>query len=231
MVEKRIVVVGAGVAGLTTALELSKNPRYSITVAAEFMPGDYDIGYASPWAGANYLPVSNKGTQAAEWDKDTWPELEKLAKHHPEAGVHFQNTVLYNRQKDLDSVTGDWFAEILKPDPWFKDTLPDFKSLSKDEVLSGYDFGMTFTSVCINTAIYLPWLTSQCLKAGVVFQRGIFKHIADAADVHHSSAKADLIVNCTGLAAGKLGGVEDKDMIPARAQIVLVRNDPGVMFS
>ena len=46
----------AGVAGLTTALTLAKNPKYQISVAAKHMPGDYDIEYASPWAGANYLP-------------------------------------------------------------------------------------------------------------------------------------------------------------------------------
>lgn len=46
----------AGVAGLTTALLLSKNRRYRIVVAAKHMPGDYDIEYASPWAGANYMP-------------------------------------------------------------------------------------------------------------------------------------------------------------------------------
>lgn len=45
----------AGVAGLTTALLLCKNKNYKITVAAKHMPGDYDIEYASPWAGANYL--------------------------------------------------------------------------------------------------------------------------------------------------------------------------------
>jgi D-amino-acid oxidase len=45
----------AGVAGLTTALLLSKNKNYKITVAAKHMPGDYDIEYASPWAGANYM--------------------------------------------------------------------------------------------------------------------------------------------------------------------------------
>ena len=43
-------------AGLTTALLLSRNANYSITVAAKHMPGDYDIEYASPWAGADYLP-------------------------------------------------------------------------------------------------------------------------------------------------------------------------------
>jgi glycine/D-amino acid oxidase-like deaminating enzyme len=46
----------AGVTGLTTALLLSKSSRYNIVVAAKHMPGDYDIEYASPWAGANYMP-------------------------------------------------------------------------------------------------------------------------------------------------------------------------------
>jgi len=45
----------AGVAGLTTALLLSRNKNYKIAVAAKHMPGDYDIEYASPWAGANYM--------------------------------------------------------------------------------------------------------------------------------------------------------------------------------
>lgn len=35
---------------------LSQDPENTITVAAKHMPGDYDIEYTSPWAGANYLP-------------------------------------------------------------------------------------------------------------------------------------------------------------------------------
>jgi glycine/D-amino acid oxidase-like deaminating enzyme len=42
-----IVILGAGVSGLTTALELSKDGRYSITIVAKFMPGDLDIEYVS----------------------------------------------------------------------------------------------------------------------------------------------------------------------------------------
>ncbi len=86
------------------------------------------------------------------------------------------------------------------------------------------------TTVCINTSLYLPWLVSQCLKAGVVFKRGVFGHILEAVNVHHCDNPAELIVNCTGLSAGNLGGVEDKNMIPVRGQTVLVRNDPGAMF-
>src|SRR6266487_3418451 len=86
-------------------------------------------------------------------------------------------------------------------------------------------------SVCINTAIYLPWLVSQCRKNGVVFKRAVFRHIADATDAHHSGENADLVVNCTGLSARHLGGVEDKTMLPARGQIVVVRNDASKMFT
>lgn len=46
----------AGVSGLTTAYLLSKDPANKVTVLAKHMPGDYDIEYASPWAGANYMP-------------------------------------------------------------------------------------------------------------------------------------------------------------------------------
>ena len=57
----------------------------------------------------------------------------------------------------------------------------------------------------------------------------MFTHISEAAQAHHSGKQADLVVNCTGLGAGKLGGVEDKEMVPVRGQTVLVRNDPGIM--
>ena len=57
------------------------------------------------------------------------------------------------------------------------------------------------------------------------------KHVADAANFHSSGKKADLVVNCTGLSALRLGGVEDQKIFPARGQIVLVRNEPGKMVT
>ena len=106
-----------------------------------------------------------------------------------------------------------------------------FSEIPREQLKPGIDHGTAFTSVCINPSIYLPWLVSQCLKSGVVFKRAIFKHISDAADVSGKNRRASLIINCTGLSACKLGGVEDGSVIPARGQIVLVRNDLGTMFS
>lgn len=56
-------------------------------------------------------------------------------------------------------------------------------------------------------------------------------HISEAADLHHLGTKADVVVNCTGLSSRSLGGVMDTTLLPARGQIVLVRNDPGLMVS
>ena len=49
----------AGVSGLTTALLLSRNLTYSVTVIAKHMPGDYSIEYTSPFAGANFQPYAH----------------------------------------------------------------------------------------------------------------------------------------------------------------------------
>jgi len=62
-------------------------------------------------------------------------------------------------------------------------------------------------------------------------KRGVVKHVSEAAKFHHDGGKADLIINCTGLASAHLGGVEDQKVYPARGQIVLVRNEPKIMAS
>ncbi|KAM3424069.1 hypothetical protein BST61_g11380 [Cercospora zeina] len=225
-----IVVLGAGVSGLTTALLLARKGHH-VTVVAKHMPGDYDIEYASPWAGANYFPTSKPDTDIQSWEKATWPELERLARDVPEAGVHFQDAYVYRRAKDAGTPVAEWFKELVREDAWFRDVVPNFRVLSKSELPEGMEGGTVFTSVCINTAIYLPYLVSELLKRGSVIKRGVLKHISEAANLHHSGRPADLIVNATGLASLTLGGVEDKKVYPARGQIVLVRNEPGHMAS
>jgi D-amino-acid oxidase len=71
------------------------------------MPGDYDIEYASPFAGANMLPYATSSchqmpcviltyysmsvNENSRWERRTWPELRRLAQEVPEAGIHFQS--------------------------------------------------------------------------------------------------------------------------------------------
>ncbi|KAI9827183.1 MAG: hypothetical protein M1832_005320 [Thelocarpon impressellum] len=228
MAEHNVVVLGAGVVGLTTALVLSRRPGFQVTVIAKHMPGDYDVEYASPWAGANYFPLSVTGPDAGRWNKETYPELVRLARELPEAGIHFQDAVVCYREKDV----GTPAAAFLTEDAWFKESVPDLRELPVSELPPGVDSAIRFTSVCMNTALYLPWLVSQCLKNGVVLRRDAVAHVCDATKLHHSRRPAELVLNCTGLLASRLGGVEDRTVFPVRGQTVLVRNDPGgVMYT
>ncbi|KAM7211802.1 fad dependent oxidoreductase [Rhypophila decipiens] len=223
-----IVVVGAGVSGITCAYELAKRSKDNvITVVAKHMPGDYDIEYASPWAGANVLPMAVE--KDSRWERRTWPRLEHLAKEVPEAGIHFQKSRVLRRDKDIvdGHCKGPLSDGLFDPNPWYKTLMPDFRELSASELPAGYQSGCEFTSVCINTMIYIPWLVGQCAKLGVVFKRATLKHISEAKKFSHTGKPADIIVNATGLLASKLGGVMDSKVRPVRGQIVVVRNESG----
>lgn len=140
------------------------------------------------------------------------------------------DTLLYSRTKDENTPLGDFFKDLAREDAWFNTVAPNFRTLTPADLPESCNSGIGFTSVCINLAIYLPFLVSQCLKNGCIVKRATLSHISDAASLHHSGKRANLIVNCTGLMASKLGGVMDKEVIPARGQTVLVRNDPGAMY-
>jgi D-amino-acid oxidase len=97
------------------------------------------------------------------------------------------------------------------------------------------DSANSYNSFCINTALYLPYLESQCLANGVKFKRANLEALAPAANLHHSGNPAALIVNCTGLSVRNLAGLGpdgtgDKLVYPVRGQVVLVRNELDSMI-
>ncbi|ODQ68062.1 D-amino acid oxidase [Nadsonia fulvescens var. elongata DSM 6958] len=189
----KVVVIGAGVAGLTSALLLLKE-GYDITIVARHLPGDLDIEYTSPWAGGNWSSFAlPHETLLQDYDKAAYGEFHRLAKEAPEAGI--------------------WYQE-----------------LSVEEIPEGYDYGFKFLSVVISTSRYLNYLWAQLAKGGVSFKRCTLSHISEANGLHSSGKKPDLIVNCTGLLAYKLGGVEDKNVYPIRGQTLLVRNQASKMM-
>ncbi|OAA69531.1 D-amino-acid oxidase [Cordyceps fumosorosea ARSEF 2679] len=225
-----IVVVGGGVSGLTSAYLLSKSNGNTVTLVAKHMPGDYDIEYASPVAGANVMPMSSDAN--SRWERRTWPEFEWLCRNVPEAGFHFKNTLVYRKHKDLDQATASMPMDpLFDRDPWYRHLMPDYRELTADELPPGQDSGCSFTSVCMNTPVYLSWLVGQCLRNGVVFRRAVLSELTEAARLSHAGRPADIVVNATGLGALKLGGVRDAAMAPARGQIVLVRNDGPAMVA
>lgn len=183
------------------------------------------------------------------YERRTWPELKRITEETPEAGIHFQSkhnppttepsslrlvteSHIFRRDKDMSqSGKHSPMDPLFDHDPWYKDVLGGYRELDASELIPGHQSGAEVDSLCINTAVYLPWILGQCLKAGVVVKRAVLSHISEAKNMSHTGKPADIIINATGLGSLKLGGVEDKTMAPARGQIVLVRNECSPMIS
>lgn len=100
------------------------------------------------------------------------------------------------------------------------------------------DWGTFYRTIALDPSIYLHFLQSRCLSLGVVFRRATLDHIQDAfvidpdtGDAASLTAIADVVVNCAGLLASKLGGVMDATVNPMRGQLVIVENESRGMFS
>lgn len=76
--------------------------------------------------------------------------------------------------------------------------------------------------VVVNTPHYLRWLLHQFITQGGQVQRATLSHIQDVFGMEHRGGKPDAVVNCTGLGARYLDGVNDIAMFPTRGQTVVV---------
>lgn len=133
-------------------------------------------------------------------------------------------------RRDEDRAKSGFPLSLFDPKPWYSNLFSDYRELPKDQALPGYESSALYTGVCINTAIYLPWLVGQLLKNGAVFKRASLSHIGEAKALSHTGKPATVIINTTGLGSLRLGGVQDSNMGPVRGQVVVVRNESTPMF-
>jgi glycine/D-amino acid oxidase-like deaminating enzyme len=99
-----------------------------------------------------------------------------------------------------------------------------------DALIPGAAYGISFTTLTIDTPKYLNYLLSRFLASGGSIIRGTVQHIqqvieggATALSGSGKPSRVDAVVVCAGLGARTLGGVEDKAMYPIRGQTVLLK--------
>ncbi|KAF9259599.1 nucleotide-binding domain-containing protein [Marasmius fiardii PR-910] len=222
---KYVVVLGAGVVGLTTALSIQERGGYAVSIVAEALPTDpRSIKYTSHWAGAHHVSHARGEPHQTKIDQDTFKVFWKLSApggpaEHCFMRVH-QSEFQTNAMEGEDSLS------------WY----PDFKIVEKNRLIPGAIYGVEFSTVTIDTLAYTSYLLSRFLAAGGSVIRGSVQHINQVveggarifSDLKRPSP-VDAVVVCTGIGSLMLGGIEDKTMYPIRGQTVLIRA-PWVKF-
>ncbi|CAI2182507.1 8161_t:CDS:10, partial [Funneliformis geosporum] len=211
MSNKRVVVLGAGIAGLSTAtLLLQQEKGFEVHIVAKHFPGDLSGEYTSPWAGAHWRSHATKDdTRQQEFDRITYNHLWKLAKvPQNETGIMIIDEFEYWEKFPQD------FS-----DPWFKTLCHEYRHLRKEELPIGVEFGITYKSISINPLTYLSYLLNTFTSLGGTTQRvNLFSHLNECI-----KSETDIVINCSGIHARTLGGVEDPNVYAARGQTVIAQ--------
>jgi len=222
---KHVVVIGAGVVGLTTAVKIQEKGGYDVTIVAETFPSDpKTIRYTSLWAGAHHVSHADGDKKQEAIDSETFKVMWELSKPGGEAEGAFLRLHQTDYYYDGRNTHLDW--------------MPDFKPLEENSLIDGAKTGCTFTTFTIDTPVYCNYLLSRFFARGGTIVRASVQHIDQIAQggAHvFTPSRAgrgpavDAIVACPGLGARTLGGVEDKDVYPTRGQVVMLRA-PWVKF-
>ncbi|KAJ3135941.1 hypothetical protein HK100_002254 [Physocladia obscura] len=211
MDNQTIVVLGAGVQGLTAALLLLHQKVKRVVIVAESSISEYnknDPYFASPKAGANWQTyVGNHDYRLQSFDEASYYTLWSLS-FLPQCGImRVPGFQFYDEQPKV--FEHPWYARFVK----------GYGFATEKDLPPSKKFGVRYETVTINVPKYVAWLMERVKAMGGTFVWTKLEHWEDA--LKH--VKANTIINCTALGSSKLRGIEDKDLYPVRGQIVIVR--------
>lgn len=208
-----IVVIGAGVVGLSTALCIQQylKPSQSVLLVAREFPSDTSVNYASPWAGGHYRPVPGSSPQAlreAKQAQRTYEFFKRIAANEPAAGVMFLKGVEHLEAPPSEYLDSQSVRNVYSH-------LDGFRYLSSDEVPAGVKWGVEYDTYVVNSPVYCAHMLRKFIFKGGITKRYTLAHSKEAFSL---ATDVKTVVNCSGL------GFDDSKSFIIRGQTCLVRN-------
>lgn len=196
-----VVVLGAGVIGLTTAITLAERGSRVLVRTAE--PPEATTSAA---AGALWGPwFAEPHDRALGWARHTLDVLTALA-GEPDTGVRMVSG------KDIST-------QHHQPPDWFS-LLSDARPCTTDELPPDYTHGVHYTAPLVDMPVHLDYLTRRLRAANGTIE------INPVTTLHEATLLAPIVLNCTGLGAHTLA--DDNTLQPIRGQH-LVTTNPGII--
>ncbi|WP_249713974.1 FAD-dependent oxidoreductase [Rhizomonospora bruguierae] len=189
-----VIVLGAGVSGLTSALALA-----TADLGVEVWTQDLPLESTSCAAAAMWAPYLVDDARVVGWSRATY---RWLLGRTEEQGVR--------------QVAGREVSRSALEAPLWMRGLPDYRGCHDAEVPSPYAVGWRYRAPMIDMPAHLRALVDDLAKHGVPVRRRAVRSFTEPLSA------APVVVNCTGVAARAL--VPDDAVSPTRGQIVVVEN-------
>ena len=230
MKRKSVLVLGAGVSGLTCALVL-KERGYGVTIVAE-----------------NFAPHVTSVIAGALWE---WPPA-VCGQHQDETSVNRSKAWCLDSYRQFARLAGDSATGVfLRPVTfYFRDSVVKIpRQLQKMNDLarhvdgfvhdrgliaanhvnpeSGIRDAYSHLAPMIDTDVYMRWLLMRVHEAGCqVIRDRITGCLREQETAMRSRYAADVLINCTGLGARELAADE---VYPMRGALIRLHNDGRTM--
>ena len=171
----RVIVVGAGVVGLSCALRVLQSGHHVDVVARDLPLETTSATAAALWYPYRAFPYE----RVSAWSATSFTEFERLAADEDTGVAMVEGTELHRSRT---------------ADPWWSAAVP---ALTRVRAMPApYVDGWSFRAPVVEMPVYLRWLAGQVVEAGGTITRMALGGLPDQAEV---------VVNASGLGARLIG--------------------------